>query len=327
MSPLRSAHAAGSHFVALRLASTLLAASASLTSVAAAQVFNCGDTIGPKAKVTLTADIETCTSATQPALTIIGPATVDMAGFRVRCDPNNPPAAGIQINGKGVKLRTGGVINCGTGAGIFVAGEGKHKLEDFAVEDANNDGIRIVSDKNTLKRVSSNDNGGDGIELDGDGNKLEDVVTIGNGGDGFETDSDKNQFKRITATGNDATGMNFDGGMLNKVKEGVFIGNDGDGINVATAGNKIEKSVVATNTGDGVEILADNTQLKKSRAYANTECGVDVTAQNNTMSGNTSLGHGCDMNDDNATCDNNKWKKNVFGISEAGGVAGDPCID
>ncbi len=297
--------------------------------------FACGEIIGPKAKVTLGDDIELCDSSTNPALTIVGPATVDMAGFRVRCDPSDRPD-GIVLEGKGVKLLNGGVTDCNDG--LEIRGDGKHRVDGFASEGNDNDGTRVFSDKNRIVRFSGNQNGGDGVELDGSGNKVEESVGLENEGQGFEIDTSKNQLKRITGGGNTQEGLlvSDEDATSNRISFGAFVWNEDDGVELLTGGNKVEKSVAVRNGTDdqdsGFDSRADNApdtpnQLKSNRASAHPYAGMRTNRDNDGIQKNVLLGNGTDALDENADCSGNKWKKNVFGTSRAG-VEDDPeCID
>jgi len=306
-----------------------------------AQAFACGDTIGPGAKVALTADVATCTSATDAALTIVGPSKVDMAGFRVLCDPNDPPLAGILVDGKGVKLSGGGTVDCGGddgvtfGAGIVLIGDGSHKLDDLVVESSALDGFRIESDKNKLRRAAANDNADDGVEINSSGNKLDQVAAIANQDDGFRIDGDGNKLGSVVASGNGSDGFVVEsGGAGNKIKAALFADNGDDGVALVGPGNEIAKSVAVAN-GDlpedaGIDLQGDGNRVKQTRSLDNHFSGVraDAGASGNTVQKNVALLNEVDLVDRSpgGTCDGNTWKKNVFGTSDADGNAGAPCI-
>ena len=56
---------------------------------------SCGDIIGPGQTVVLTGDVGPCPMSVDPAVTVVGPATFDLAGHRVLCDENNPRPIGM----------------------------------------------------------------------------------------------------------------------------------------------------------------------------------------------------------------------------------------
>jgi hypothetical protein len=310
-----------------------------LTARTAAAQLNCGATVGPGEKITLTDDVGTCTSSSNPALTIVGPATVDMAGYRVVCDAMDPSEVGILLEGKGVKLLSGSILDCGSpsGHGLQVAGEGKHKIENFVVQGSQNHGVRINggSDGNSFKRVASNRNG-EGFESDSDKNKFEDVAAIANdGGFGFDSEDDGDKLKRVTFVGNGADGFSTEGSG-NVVKEAFVADNAGDGVDFDGGGNKLEKSAVVRNgagfEGDsGVELEGNGNQLKSNRVTMNDPFGVfiDPDGSNNKVTKTTALGNGTDLIDNTVggTCDGNSWTKNVFGSSEADGTSDPTCIE
>jgi hypothetical protein len=297
---------------------------------ATAQV-GCGDTLGPGVKLALTADVGPCTSGTDPALTIVGPSTIDMGGHRVRCDDADPPTTGIRLDGKGVKLSAGGVAGCDQG--IVVAGAGGHKLDALAVEGSTTHGVRgvwVSSDKNKLTRISSNVQD-DGFVVDGSNNKLENVIAFDNDGDAFQLNGNGNKLKRAAGIDSESDGLSS-GGDGNSVQGGVFNDNGDCGANVLGNGNSVQKSAASRNQAEGGICVAGNgNKIKQNRVLAN-EVGIGALAgaHNNTIQKNTALANGDgDLRDDNpgGTCDANRWKKNVFGTSLADGMPSPTCID
>jgi Right handed beta helix region len=316
----------------LRRSLTILAALATVVTrpaAAPAQV-GCGATIGPGAKVTLTADIGPCDAVTDPALRVVGPATLDMAGHRLFCDEASRPG-GLLVEGKGAKILRGSATDCVYG--LFLDGDGGHKVEDFASYANADEGVQINSDKNKLTRVVGNDNGDDGFDVEGDKNKLQETDAVGNGDNGYELDGDQTKLQRITAIRNGNHGL-FLGGERIKVKDCVVAGNTEDGMHVPGNDNKIEKCLVTRNgegNDPGINLAGDRTQVKKNIVMDNNPDGINVEdgadtskVQNNVVLGND----GVDLRDGNAggTCDGNQWKKNVFGTSEADGVPSPGCI-
>ncbi len=299
-------------------------------------VVACGDTIAPKSKIELGADIGPCAKGSaDPALTIVGPATVDMAGFRLACDDGDPPDHGIRIQGKGVKLRNGVVSGCGIG--LRVEGEGSHVIELVVSLDNDGDGFLVDSDRNRLVRVAGNHNGADGIDLDGSSNKIDGATVIGNGEQGIESDGDKNRIRNVNAVDNAAEGLLVGAGRDNRISRSAFLGNDGDGVELITGGNKIDRSIASRNGQDlgsdaGFDsrndtLDAKGNQLKSNRAWDNPGFGVRSGGHNDKIQKSTALGNGVDAADDDATCAGNAWKKNVFGTSAADGASDPPCID
>jgi hypothetical protein len=312
----------------------LLGAALGPPAPAAAQVA-CGDTIGPKETVVLTADLAGCTSATDPALRVVGPATLDMNGFRVLCDQGDPPT-GVRVEGTKAKVLRGGADGCVSGLDL-TGGGGRHQVEDFVATRSSADGVAINSGGNKLRRVASTGSGDDGFDVDGDGNKIDDAEAVGSGGEGFEIGGDGNKLKRILATGSTQDGIAFLGDG-NSVKDGRFAANLEDGIDIDGDGNKVDRSVASANgDGDdvdpfpvdaGVEVDGDDNQLTKLLVLDNDSSGIWVTtgADRNLLKQNTSLGHDLDARQEGADCGTNRWQKNEFGSSDAGGASDPPCI-
>jgi hypothetical protein len=299
-----------------------------LAAPATAQV-DCGDSIGP-GKVTLTDNIGSCNAATDPALTITGPAKVDMAGFFLICDENDPPTVGIELLGKGVQLIGGTVIGCGNG--VHLAGEGKHKLEALLVEDSAVHAFWVDSDGNKLRRVAGNFSGDDGFAVEGSSNKIEDAIAAVNEDGGFTIDGSGNSLKRVIASENERDGL-FDAAGGTKIKDSAFISNQEDGADLAGSGATIEKSVLARNGNDmfgaGAFIDGNGNGAKQSRFFDNRPNGIQAadTSQGASIQKNVSIGHGIDLLDEASACGSTQWKKNVFASSEADGVADPTCIE
>lgn len=287
----------------------------------------CGATIAAGEKVILTADIGPCSSGTDPAIRVIGPATVDMAGHRVLCNMSDRPT-GVLVEGKGAKILRGGADGCVSGLDL-TGGDGKHKIEDFLATRNAAEGVAINSDKNSLKRVAAVENGDDGFDVDGIGNKIEDAEAVGNGGAGFEVDGEGNKFKRIVAASNAGDGMDIDGNG-NQVTDCRLAANDQDGAEINGDGNKMQKCL-STGTAAGsanfaFDVDGANNQLKKNLALAN-DRGFGLGGQPNVLTQNVALGNTTvDLQDDNAGCGTNTWQKNKFGTSQAAGAPNPGCI-
>jgi len=298
--------------------------------------FACGDVVGPGGSVTFTSDIGPCTAAAGSfAFRIIGPIKVDMAGHSVLCVDGNAPGFGIQLEGKGVKIKNGHVLNCAF-ANLVLGGEGKHIVEQMVAEESPDDGVRVSTGGNKLRRVAANNNDDVGIELTGSGNKLEDVAAVDNDIGVFLSGS-QNKLKRVAVVDN-VNGIFMQGGG-NALQENAFIDNSEDGVDVEGGGNTIQKSTATANgsgigTDSGIDLRGDGNVVKQNRVLDNFGIGIRAgAAQSNIIQKNSAIGNfglmiGADLQDDNpgGTCDNNTWSKNVFGTSLAAGMAGPACI-
>ena len=85
-----------------------------------AEALNCGDTISHGEKVILTSNL-TCPGAL--ALTVIGPAILDLDGHTVECQTGSDC---IIIQGKSAKVLNGAVKN-----NVVVEGIGRHQLKNL----------------------------------------------------------------------------------------------------------------------------------------------------------------------------------------------------
>ena len=94
------------------------------------------------------------------------------------------------------------------------------------------------------------------------------------------------------------------------------------------SGHKVS-SVVVGGGGDQARIWARFASDNKinGNTVSGGGWGILVGSQNNKISGNTASGASFkDMRDSNANCDNNKWRGNTFGTSEADTVVSPACI-
>jgi hypothetical protein len=206
-----------------------LAGAIFLAQPAAAQV-TCGATLVRGQKVTLVGDVGPCTSSTDPAIFVQGPATLDLNGFKILCTGGSPPNGAV-LEGKKARLRNGSIHACNDG--VRLAGEGGHQVDNVAVIDGDRHGFDIESDKNRLRGNLSH-GGLRGFTLSGD-----------NG---------RNQFKDNIAIGHSAQGIDINGDR-NKVSENVSIENGASGFycDDCANGNKWSKNVVGSTSGVCVE--------------------------------------------------------------------------
>ncbi|AWF80426.1 hypothetical protein BTJ40_06155 [Microbulbifer sp. A4B17] len=148
-----------------------------------AYAVDCGDTI--TTPETLDQDL---VCATEPALTIVGPAgSLDMADFTVRCDG---AAIGIQIEGVGAFLSNGVVTFCDIG--ISVDGTGAHNIQEIRVDGADVAGISINSSFNSINQSGIFKNFGSGIIISGDSNNVTACTLLDNLQNGIELNGDRN---------------------------------------------------------------------------------------------------------------------------------------
>lgn len=292
---------------------------------ASAQV-RCGSVIGPDVKVSLDTNITACDDNVAAALTIIGPATVDMNNKIVSCsdlDRDGQRPIGIALQGNKVTLRNVGVAQCKIG--VLVEGNGKHVIEGATVSQNQEDGFVVRSNGNTLINSEARTNAGAGFFVSGivkksnkfigniarqnnnagfviagAGGKLSGNATDGNSGAGFVLSGTKHVVITNTASNNDGFGFAIVGDAI-LLKENTAEANHGIGFVVAEAGK--------------------NTLLR-NRSLNNSENGIALIASGNTrVSQNTALDNGLFDLADNRDCGANKWSKNIFVTSNQ------PCIE
>lgn len=197
-----------------------------LPRVALAQLA-CGDTVGKKQKVTLTADVGPCDgdSGSTAAIVIEG-GTLDLGGRTVTCVDANVDGEvpqGILLFEKKSKVMNGTVVGCMNGVGL--AGKGKHLVKNVTVQSSQDDGVDVVegSNKNKLIDVTATGSVRDGIYIRSDKNKVVNAVSTGNFEDGVDltSDADKNKLVNVRTENNADSGIEV-GGDKNKLKGFAF---------------------------------------------------------------------------------------------------------
>jgi parallel beta-helix repeat protein len=234
----------------------------------------CGDLIGKGQTVTLTADLGPCDGGDQDAALFVEGGTLDLGGHTITCadtDLDGGTSQGIGLIGKKSKVLNGTVIGCRNG--VFLAGQGKHlvqnvtvqgstddgldtnddapknKVYDSTFEGNGNDGVHVSSDKNKLRDNTASNNAQDGIDLsDADKNKLTENTATANGDDGIELGGSNNKAIDCTSTDNAEDGFDF-ADPKNLIKGGTSSGNGGFDVNDCT-GNKVKGLVYTTASPD-----------------------------------------------------------------------------
>jgi len=100
----------------------------------------CGDTVGPRSSLTLTADLAGCT--TRSALIVQGPAILDLGGHTVSCNQGGGGAIGINVVGSGPVVRNGELVKCAEA--VSVRGTGGHLIKSMFAS-ANEIGFLVAS--------------------------------------------------------------------------------------------------------------------------------------------------------------------------------------
>ena len=326
-------------FVGVLLSAAILA----LASSPAAAQLTCGGTIGPGGSFTMTADILNCGAGT--TLTVVGPVTLDLDGHRIGCAGGL--SSGISIQGTNAQVTTGQVFNCFVC--VEVTGSGGHKVSNVYAE-PNVLGFGVTSDGNMLagNGVSGTTTDRHGFQVTGNGNKLVDNSVVGRTGTGFTTSGNANTLDRNSvsgaatafgvsalATGNKLrsnfasasdfgqTGVGFDVAGAkhllkdNRVLDPLLYGfqvHDGSGEHVLQGNVVASFGFISTSTA--FQIDTDGNHLKNNRAQGN-QIGLHVTSHANTLTRNAGSGNDIDAIDDDPNCDDNVWKNNQFGLTQA----------
>jgi parallel beta-helix repeat protein len=301
---------------------------------------SCGDVIGPNQVVSLTRDLGPC-PAGPAALTVVGPATLDLNGFAVTCVPaRSGRPTGIVAVGRRATVRNGSVQGCGTG--VEVLGEGAHRIEGVTAaltdDGGGGDGFVVESDGNRLLGNAAVQNGGNGFRVVvADRNRLTGNVAFFNDRAGFEVQIGVgNVLQDNRASDNAIMGFHIDagpfspGGGRNTVKRNTSTGNQTGFYVDGEDGSRLTGNTARTNRTDGIFLIfADRVKLAGNTSQDNGESGIVVAASDDTVvSRNTALNNdrapdtvqSFDLLETLTGCGTNRWRGNVFVTSN------EPCI-
>ena len=266
----------------------------------------CGQTLGPGGHFKLANNLKCpCDTVTldenlnvKPALTIMGPITLDMNGKIIACVPCAADQCGDEIlysiiglhmKGERAKVSNGTIIRCNVG---IVVGEdveppeeGHHKIQN----------VRVLASQEVLN--------------------LDDGECDNFKGDGIVFESTHNSADRNELWGNQNDGIDPKAGY-NLIKGNSSIGNGGRGYNIDFDHNWVIGNQAWANANDGIEV--DNgvgTKVIGNTTIGNGRSGIEVRdeAQNISVKFNKAILNGRDdLEDDNPDCDDNTWKRNTF---------------
>jgi parallel beta-helix repeat protein len=310
-------------------------------TAALAQAPTCGSVIGPGENLSLNTNILACDDGSgAAALTIVGPATVNMNGFVVSCadvDGDELRPEGIVLEGTRVVLRNVGVSRCENG--VVVRGEGRHRIEavrssqnlrsGFLVESDGNvfvknearsnfNGFRVQSDENVLANNEAFSHPGDAFRLQGgDGNRLRGNEAAGNA-TGFDLQSGEENVLTANLARSNETGFVVHSLRDRLVKNTSTINEDG----FLLFGNEtIATSNVATsNVDSGFSVEGRSGIFRQNRADDNGGDGIVAlsTTTNALFRKNRASGNGeFDLSDVKDDCGTNLWESNTFGTRGA----------
>jgi parallel beta-helix repeat protein len=322
-------------------ASALLALTLATAAPAAAQV-RCGDVIGPDQSVTLDRELSGCAPGAA-ALTVVGPATLDLNGFSVICqDAGVNTPLGIVVVGKRATVRNGSVQRCSTG--VSVLGEGSHRIENVvaALGDKGvapgGEGFVVESDGNLLTGNTAVQNSAEGFRLiEVDRNRLTDNRAFFNGASGFEVlVGRRNSLRGNVANDNSLFGFFLDGGSFtpgggrNKLEDNSASGNQQGFFVDSEDGSRLDGNTANENREDGIfVVLTRSVRVSDNEANDNGGSGIIVASAKNTrITRNTALNNdraddgvrNFDLLDSFADCGSSRWRSNVFV------TANEPCI-
>ena len=284
--------------------------------------FVCGQVLtgGP---FVLDGDVGPCDDPTGPGLTVTGPATLDLAGFKVFCADTNQNGTlpiGILINGTGATVRMGQVVGClvgvqaddqgahtidhvtaqgNTTAGFRARSRGNKFRQNIAAGNQT-DGFLISNPRNLLNNNSASGNTLAGYHFDSVHNKGADNSATENGGPGFFLTTSHNKLNRSTSTDNNGAGFKFLGQAdvsRNRINNSTVTGNGGSGFDITGNRNFIFSSTISNNDGDGVTIHGSANEIEAdegpSTISGNGGSGINIVSgahnelEANTISGNT----------------------------------------
>lgn len=156
---------------------------------------SCGDVLGPGGSFVLDSDVGPC-SGPGPALTVIS-ASLDLAGHTVSCSTES--IYGIEVQGKGSRVRDGVVSGCSNGIVLF--DQGAHEVRGVTASE-NITGFTVGSSRNTLTKNAATDNEFAGFAVGGSRNQLSDNTTSGSEFGFMFIGATRGVLSRNTATGN-----------------------------------------------------------------------------------------------------------------------------
>jgi parallel beta-helix repeat protein len=145
----------------------------------------CGDTISTN--ITLEANLD-CSSRGGTALTVEGPARLDLNGFELICSSDQD---GIIVRKEGATILNGTVS--GSKTGIRLRDDGYHRVMNMRVLNCSERGIRADSDNNELTN-NYIEKSGKGIRVDGNYNRIVGNTMVNNAAENCDVKGSYNLF-------------------------------------------------------------------------------------------------------------------------------------
>ena len=225
----------------------------------AADGIECGDVLDKDKTYTLTANVGPCDNEGD-ALTVVGPARLDLNGHTVSCLSFDVDYA-VRLVGRGAKVFDGSVRGCNDGVGLY--DDGRYQVTKVTATENNFDGFDLGSPNNRLNKNRAIDNDDDGFDLY-DEAADRNVLTLNRasangveqgGGNGFrlQGDATENALRRNRATNNDGSGILAGGSALdNTFKQNKASGNGDSDLaddNLACDNNTWKQNTGTTSQG------------------------------------------------------------------------------
>jgi parallel beta-helix repeat protein len=234
----------------------VFAAVAGLAGTASAQIA-CGDVLQRGTTTVLTEDIGPC-DGFDYALGVDG-AVLDLNGHTFSCADTDGDGAvpdGIVLFGRKAVLRNGTVRGCDDN--VFLAGKGKHLVENVTTTQAIEDGLYIQPNSNKSLVTGT--------------------VAVANGDDGFELRGNRNRIESSTADSNVEDGIDVAGAAGSLISANVVTGNVDAGIDVDAAGTKVLGNTVTGSGGFGIELSGRRNKII-GNAVSGSGGGIDIAAE------------------------------------------------
>jgi hypothetical protein len=303
----------------------------------------CGDVIPAGAHVVLTADL-VCDDV-ETALTVTGPAVLDLNGFAIVCEDRNGNGreviGGVALEGTAATLRGGTVRDCRQA--VALRGGGRHVVSAMQALRSSSDGFRIESDRNQVLDSFALLNGAAGFAIAGKANRIAGNAATGNR-QGFDVEQ-RNTLERNVASTSQIAGFALrtrNATLRRNRAVGNQLGFDVRGLSTRLENNEAENnrvgfffepfarrnvlvgSVAIGSTLAGILVDGEANRLLQSRVAENGSDGILVrsTAQRTVVRASVARDNGAhDLFDGTPGCGTNRWRSNDFGTSN------DPCIE
>lgn len=340
--------------VVMALVAAALVSSAGIGATASSSV-DCGDTLGPGGRYVLTEDL-VCSGLAEPAITVVGPAELDLNGHTVAANPANAPEFGIRLEGTFARLLNGTVTGFARqdvlpdSGNVIVGGNGRHTITGITtiglrgVVNTDEAGIQVLvgSDGNRIVDNIAQDADDQGIWVQSDDNFLANNTARNNGQEGFEDDGARNTWMFNTAAYQGEEGFGGSRATDSRFLFNESFRNDNEGMEFldGSSGNLIALNSITLNDQDvtreagnaGIDVRGTDNSIVGNRVTGNAGDGIllSETASGNTVSANLARDNGdgstyFDYNDlsSGGPCGDDTFAGNLFVFFS---TTSDPCI-